>query len=122
MKQKPDEPYPQEKVVELTKILEELAVLEEAYRQAIEQADQLLAEVRYVDARVGYLEALKLKPNETYPVTKIREIDQILAQITKVDADYNRFLNLADSSYIEKNFIRARQNYQLALTVKPGES
>ena len=122
LKQKPDEHYPQEKIAELTKILEELAALEEAYKQAIALADQLLAEVRYMDARSGYEEALKLKSKEVYPVSKIREIDQILAQITKVDADYNRYLNLADSLYIERNFIRARQNYKLALTVKPNES
>ena len=120
--QKPDELYPQEKVRELNQILQELAVLEEAYRQAIAQADQLFSEVRYADARTGYQEALKLKPTESYPVLKIREIDQILAQITKVDVDYNHFLNLADSLYIEKNFIRARQNYQLALLIKPNES
>jgi len=121
LKQKPDEPYPQEKVSELTQILQELAALEEAYKQAIAAADQLFAEVRYADARTGYQDALKLKPKESYPVSKIREIDQILAQITKVDADYDHFLNLADSLYIGKNFIRARQNYQLALQVKPNE-
>ncbi len=120
--QKPDELYPQQKVSELTQIIQELAALEEAYKQAIAQADQLFSEVRYADARTGYQEALKLKPTESYPALKIREIDQILAQITKVDADYNHFLNLADSLYIEQNFIRARQNYQLALLVKPNES
>lgn len=120
--QKPDELYPQEKVSELTQILQELAALEEAYKQVIAQADQLFSEGRYADARTEYMEALKLKPKESYPASKIREIDQILAQITKVDTDYNHFLNQADSLYIEKNFIRARQNYQLALLIKPNES
>ena len=122
LQQKPAEPYPQERINELTKILAELAALEKAYKEAVARADQLFSEIRYTDARSGYEEALALKPNESYPAERIREIDRILAGIAKTNADFDRFVNLADSFYIAKNFIRARQNYQLALQIKPNES
>ncbi|MFC2102331.1 hypothetical protein ACFLS7_04995 [Bacteroidota bacterium] len=122
LQQKPTEPYPQERIDELTKILADLAALEKAYKEAIALADQLFAETSYTDARSGYEEALALKPKEGYPVEKIKEIDAILARIAKNNADFEKFVNLADSFYMDKNFIRARQNYQLALQIKPNES
>ncbi|MFH1297739.1 MAG: hypothetical protein ABIJ04_10755 [Bacteroidota bacterium] len=122
LQQKPAEPYPQERINELATILAELAALEKAYNEAVSRADQLFSEIRYADARNGYEEALALKPNESYPAEKIRQIDRILEGIAKTNADFDRFINLADSFYIAKNFIRARQNYQLALQVKPNES
>ena len=122
LQQKAAEPYPQERINELTKILADLAAMEEAYKDAITRADQLFAETRYPDARSGYEEALVLKPKEVYPAQRISEIDGILARIAKNNADFEKFVNLADSFYIDKNFIRARQNYQLALQIKPNES
>jgi len=122
LQQKPAEPYPQERITELTQLLADLAALEEAYNEAISSADQLFTETRYPDARSGYEEALALKPKEAYPSRKISEIDEILARIAKNNADFEKFVNLADSFYMDKNFIRARQNYQLALQIKPNES
>ncbi|MBN1199655.1 MAG: hypothetical protein JXA23_09910 [Bacteroidales bacterium] len=120
--QKPDESYPKTRIDELTRILADLAALEQAYKEAIAQADQLFDETRYADARNGYGEALELKPHEMYPADKIKEIDGILDRIAKEDADFDHFVNLADSFYMERNFIRARQNYQFSLRIKPNES
>ncbi|MBE0646268.1 MAG: hypothetical protein IH596_00630 [Bacteroidales bacterium] len=122
LQQKPNEPYPKERIEELKTKLAELAALEAAYKEAIAQADKLFSEVRYPDARSSYEEALTLKPKEVYPAEKIREIDGIVAQIAKDQADFENFVNIADSFYMDKNFIRARQNYQLALKIKPNES
>lgn len=122
LQQKPAEPYPQQRIDELTKILADLAALEAAYKDAISRADQLFTSIRYKDARGAYEEALKLKQKEIYPANRIREIDGILARIAKENADFEMFVNTADSFYMDKNFIRARQNYQLALQIKPNES
>ncbi|TSA24926.1 MAG: hypothetical protein D4R67_11045 [Bacteroidetes bacterium] len=122
LKQKPEEPYPRERIAELQQILAQLAALQEAYTEAIALADKLFTETRYPDARSAYEEAQGIKPQEQYPADRIREIDAILAGIAKSNAAFEQYVNLADSFYIAKNFIRARQNYQLALQVKPNES
>lgn len=122
LQQKPAESYPQKRIEELTKILADLAVLEAAYKDAITRADKLFSESRYPDSRSAYEEALALKTKEPYPAGKISEIDDILARIARNDADFERFVTLADSFYMDRNFIRARQNYQLSLQIKPNES
>lgn len=122
LQQKPDESYPKNRISELTKILADLTALEQAYKEAINLADQLFNETRYTDARSGYGEALELKPKEIYPADKIKEIDGILARIARENADFDHFVNLADSFYMDRNFIQARQNYQFALRIKPSES
>lgn len=122
LQQKPEESYPKDRITELTKILADLAALEQAYKEAIALADQLFDDTRYPDARSYYEEALGLKPKEAYPATRISEIDAILARIDRENTDFERYVNLADSFYMERNFIRARQNYTLALQIKPNES
>jgi len=122
IQQKPAEPYPQERINELKKLLADIAALEETYKDAISRADNLFAGTRYKDARSGYEEALLLKPKEVYPAQKISEIDGILARLAKNDADFDRFVNRADSFYMDRDFVQARQNYQLALQIKPNES
>ena len=122
LEQKPAEPYPLGRVDELTKILADIAALEEAYQKAITLGDQLFEETRYSEARSEYTEALGLKPEEIYPAEKIRRIDEILARITKTDTDFETMVNLADSFYIARNFSDARRHYQLALNIKPNEA
>ena len=122
LKQKPDEPYPQERIRELTEILNQLKAVDEAYQKALAIADQYFVVRRYPEAKTGYQDALKIKPDEAYPKNRIKEIDQILAGVLRVQEDYDKYITLADSLYIEKNFLRARQNYQMALQVKPNEA
>ncbi|HPS74662.1 MAG TPA: hypothetical protein PLD52_10255, partial [Bacteroidales bacterium] len=122
LKQKPDEKYPQDRVKELTDLLNQLRAMDEAYQNALAVADQHFLGKRYAPAKTGYQDALKIKPDEVYPKNRIKEIDDILAANERSGAEYDQYIALADSFYIEKNFIRARQNYQLALKVKPNEA
>jgi len=122
LKQKPDEQYPQDRIKELTDLLGAQKAKDEAYLKAIAMADQLFAEKQYTEARTAYTDAGKLKPLEPYPPSKIKEIDDILAKLKRADEEYDRLIALADSLYIDKDFIRARQNYQLALQIKPNEA
>ncbi|MFH1160455.1 MAG: hypothetical protein V1733_05855 [bacterium] len=122
LKQKPEEVYPKQKIEELNRILDTLRVIDESYRQAIARADQLFVDTRYAGARKEYEGALIIKPNESYPANRIREIDRILAGIARTNADFEYVLSLADSLYVAKDFIRAYQHYQQALQIKPDES
>ncbi len=53
---------------------------EERYRASIVRADEALAAKKYMDARSIYGEASDIKPDETYPLAKIAQIDKLLAE------------------------------------------
>ena len=57
--------------------------LEEQYANAILQADEAFAANSYEEARGLYATASDLKPEETYPISKIEQIDKLLAEQEK---------------------------------------
>ena len=76
---KPDENYPKEKIAEINGILEQQA-LDEKYRNVIVAADGFFRTQKYDDARLQYEIALGVKPEEEYPKSQIRRIDELKAQ------------------------------------------
>lgn len=54
--------------------------MEERYRTAIVAADEALASKQYQQARGLYAEASDLRPEETYPLAKIDQIDRLIAE------------------------------------------
>ncbi len=56
---------------------------QERYNTAVAEADLALAELRYQEARDLFAQASDIKPEETYPLTKIDQIDKILADLEK---------------------------------------
>jgi len=119
-KLKPEEKYPRDRVAELTVIVKELKAKDDAYSKAITQADLQFKGGQYPGARKGYEEAIAVKPEQVYPANRIREIDVILARENKTTEDYERYIALGDSLYIGKNYLKARENYKLALSLKPN--
>ncbi|MEI7983212.1 MAG: hypothetical protein WCI71_16305, partial [Bacteroidota bacterium] len=119
---KPDQKYPQDRIAELTALINAQMAKDEAYNKSIALADQLYTETRYIDSKKAYQQALTIKPAEEYPKTKIKEIDGLLAQARKVQEEYDKYISFADSFYIDKSYSRARENYLLASTVKPKEN
>lgn len=61
--------------------------LEEQYRAMIVSADEALAKKDYQDARGKYAQASDLKPEETYPLAKIDQIDKLLAEQERLRAE-----------------------------------
>ncbi|HXF29277.1 MAG TPA: carboxypeptidase regulatory-like domain-containing protein, partial [Chlamydiales bacterium] len=57
------------------------------YQNAIVKADKALAEKDYTGAKKTYEEALNYKPSESYPKTKLSEINKITAAQDKALAD-----------------------------------
>ena len=121
-KLRPQEKYPKDRIAELTLLVADQRTKDEAYTKLIANADQLFSAKSYPAARKEYVNASKIKPDQNYPKNKIVEIDRLLAALAKTQKDYEQYVSLADSFYIDKNFIRARDYYTLALNVKPGES
>ncbi len=106
----PSEKLPGEKIKELEKILadrnkqnEELArknneneLREKQYNDLIAQADDLFLTKKLTQSRAKYEEASRVKPEASWPKTRIQTIDQMLMEST-ANADKLRQKAIADS-------------------------
>jgi len=99
--------------------------LDDQYAGIIANADKLLMAKTYPDARAEYGKAGNLKPSESYPKTKIAEIDNILADIEaqkSKDDQYKGLIEKADKLLTEKSYEPAKTEYQNAIVIKPAEA
>lgn len=119
---KPDEKYPQDRIRELTMILADQKTRDDLYNKAIAQADLSFKSDQYPEAIKSYKDALVIKPGQVYPTNKIKEIEGIIARMSNAQAQYDKFITLADSFYIDKKYLMARENYLKATIAKPSES
>ncbi len=110
------------------------AELEAKYNAALKKGDEAFAKKDWVNARVGYNEALGVKPNEAYPKDKLLAIDKAIAdEKSKMDADakakaeaellakYNAAVKKGDDAFKKKDWTNARVGYNEALGIKPAE-
>jgi tetratricopeptide (TPR) repeat protein len=126
---KPAEQYPKDKIAELTQIIARLKgdlagkeAIEKAYREAIALADNQFTQKDYINSRTNYEKAKQVKPVETYPTTRIAEIDRILTTSKSIDEKYNGYIAVADKAFTEKQYESAKSNYQQATSIKPVEA
>lgn len=125
---KPVEQYPKDKISELNILIAQLLnnqqdkeAIEKAYNNAITMADAKLSSKDYISALSNYEKASQIKPAETYPKTKITEINNILAANKSIDGKYNGFITVADKAFTDKEYESAKKYYQQALTIKAQE-
>jgi len=132
---KPEEQYPKDKLKEIEGILAELAKKEaeekaknEEYQKLITEADGLLASEKYDDAKTKYQSASDLKTEEQYPKDKLLEIDGILAELAKKEAEekakneqYQKLIAEADGLLASENYNDAKTKYQSASDLKTEE-
>ena len=124
---KPVEVYPKTKVTEIDKILADNArqkLLDEQYSAALADADKLLLNKSYAEAKIKYNAALAIKPNEQYPKDKISEIEKTLADLAKskaLDDQYTASILKADKLFTEKSYDLAKTEYTNSLKLKPEE-
>ncbi|MBN1159356.1 MAG: tetratricopeptide repeat protein [Bacteroidales bacterium] len=134
---KPSEALPKTRLEEIHEILEKKAAeeasirkIDDAYRNAIAEAEALVNSGDYDAARQKYAYALTVKPAEAYPKTKMTEIDRIVeaqaraeenAKKALMEKEYQSVLTEADRLYRNKDYEGARAAYVKALEVKPSE-
>ena len=124
---KKGEAYPVGKLVEIDKLLVDAAKnaqLEADYKAAITKADQAFGSKNYDAAKGSYNDALKLKPAEGYPKSKLDEIAKLLANESKnkeLDAKYNAAIASGDKAFSAKTYDAAKASYTEALALKSGE-
>lgn len=135
---KPNEIYPETRIKEINqKIIDEKlagisnAAENEAYNEAIEKAEKAFAGDQLTTAKMQFNVALSIKPNETMPVQRIREIDAMIAQRNaerlaqaqrETDEKYRLAISVADNSFKVKTYTIARLQYQEAQLIKPDET
>ena len=125
---KSKEKYPQDKIKAIDVLLAEKASNEQKnqeYAKLIKNGDAGLSQKQYSAAKIAYTSALKIKPNEAYPKTKIAEIDAALAELDASKAKEEQYANAildADKKLSKKSYQDAKLAYQSALSIKPNEA
>ena len=134
---KPSETYPKDKLKEIetkenaAKDAEILA-FKKKYDEAVSDGDRSLQDGNYGEAKKKYKEATTLHPNETYPKEKLAEIETLIANKAKDqaeetriarqrDEEYRTIITNADDAMATKNLDVARTGYEEALAIKPDE-
>ncbi|MDT8392962.1 MAG: hypothetical protein RQ761_03905 [Bacteroidales bacterium] len=125
---KPQESYPREKINEIDNTvdaIEQQRILDENYAKAIAEADELLADEKYTEAKAGYQKAAGLKPGEQYPQEQIRAIDSRLAEIARlegIEESYTEAIGRGDAYFENQQYEQARAAYNEALAIKAEET
>jgi hypothetical protein len=117
--------YPKKQIRTIHEILADLQLKGEEYNRLIRQADNMFQNEEYNDARPVYASAHNLIPDEKYALEKMAEIDRILnmseAQ-AQAQAQYNKYIEIADSLFENEQYNKSINNYQNALSVYPNEA
>jgi hypothetical protein len=80
---------------------------------------------KYINAKANYQQALKVKPNESYPKEMISKADNLIsgqeANSKALEEAYQVAVSDADKLYTAKEYDKAKSGYQNALGIKPDE-
>jgi Trp operon repressor len=121
---KPSEAYPKNKIAEIDKLLADMTNKEQKYKDAIAKGDNAFSAKSYAAAKTAFNEALTYKPNEEYPKSKLKEIDDLLATDAKakeLNAKYQAAITKGDQAFTAKNWAAAKTAYTDASALKPAE-
>ncbi len=100
------------------------------YDKLVGEGDALFAEADYEMARLKFLDAKELKPEEKYPEKKIQEIDiqleklRLAAMANEADAlnqQYREAVKSGDALMVDQNYESAITAFEGALELKPDE-
>lgn len=131
----PAETYPRQRLEETVKaIAEQERILADqkakdlSYNQALANADKFFRAKDYVQARDEYNRALSLKPNETFPKSKVAEMENLIRIRQKEQDDakartdsYTAAIKAGNEAFESKNYTQARNSYTEALKFLPGD-
>jgi hypothetical protein len=144
---KPAEQYPKDKLAAIDKAIADEGANKDAaakakaeaelnakYQAALKKADGAFAKKDWPNARIGYNEALGIKPAEQYPKDKLAAIDKAIADEksnmdavakakaeAELEAKYQAAIKKGDDAYGKKDWAIARIGFTEALGIKPNE-
>jgi len=112
-----DRSYPADRIRMIDEILGQEKATREAYEAAIARADEHFNLREWEDAKMDYVEANDLIPEEVYPDDRIAEINAILAQLQAEQETYTLALITADQLFAEKDYQAALLEYRKAADI-----
>lgn len=115
---KPGNQTAKDKIVEMNQALA-AADTDKKYQQTIQLADKHFGSKEYDPARLGYTEALQIKPGEKYPADQLALIEKLKTEQT--EQNYKAAITKADRSFSSNLFDAAATAYQEALTYKKDD-
>jgi len=133
---KENESYPKEKIAEIRKIQDAALKVEadaesaeeeneKKYNSNIKNGDMSMKFKEYTDAKQFYTEASKIKPAETYPKTKLEELETLLAaqklknqKKDEIKKQYDAAVARGDKNFLAKDLEAAKTAYNDALGIK----
>jgi tetratricopeptide (TPR) repeat protein len=126
---KPGDQYAQQKIatIDNTMAVEQAALLKsrnDNYNAAIISGNDALAINQFSVARESFQKALSIKPEDQIARGRLAETDRLEAQFAKqksVDEQYKKIIQTADALLTSKELGKARDSYNQALSVKPGD-
>jgi len=114
--------YPVDQIRMIDEILGQEQATREAYDAAIARADDHFTNREWEDAKVDYVEANDLIPEEQYPDDRITEINAIMAQLKAEQENYTLTLKTADQLLAEGDYNAALIEYRKASEIFTEET
>ena len=119
---KPEESYPKGKIVEINKLITELAEVQKKYDETIAKADNSYNNNDLNAALPLYKEAAGVKPDESYPNDQIALIEGKMGELAKQEEAYQAAISEAESAEKANKLTAALSGYKTAAGIKPEES
>ena len=138
---KPDESYPKQRIDEIGTVLSQLSAAQKAYEEAVAEGDREFRREGWDAAIAAYNTAKQAKTDETYPGEQLAKIDSIVSTRERLareeaeaeaarlaaiqaekDKNYNDAIVRADELFSAENYEESRNEYRVALNIKPEES
>ncbi|MBI3509740.1 MAG: hypothetical protein HY064_03680, partial [Bacteroidetes bacterium] len=116
---KGDVQYPKDQIAICDNNLAKEGV-DKKYADLIKQADAKFGTSDWAGAKIIYQQAQAVKGSEKYPADQIAICDKNISQLG-VDKQYSAAIAAADVLFTAKNWSGAKEKYQEASGIKPGE-
>jgi tetratricopeptide (TPR) repeat protein len=122
---KPNDAKAKEKLGQTDAQLAQLAKMTQAYDTAINEANKLLTDKRYTQARDKYQESLQYKPDSEYPKEQITKITELLTRQeaeAKTRQEYSLAFAEAETHFKNKDLPKAKEAFMKAYSLIPTET
>ncbi|HLU87640.1 MAG TPA: hypothetical protein VKZ44_07775 [Taishania sp.] len=119
-----EEQYPRDEIAKINKLIKEKET-DEKYKKLIEAADIMYKQKSFQSARDNYAEASKLKPNEEYPKSKLKELeDKIEAEknAAALKQKYDDFVSQGEQFVKEEKWEEAKTAFEEALKIESAST
>jgi tetratricopeptide (TPR) repeat protein len=122
---KPNDAKAKEKLGQTDAQLAQLAKMTQAYNTAINEANKLLTDKRYTQARDKYQESLQYKPESEYPKEQIAKINELLTRQeaeAKTRQEYILAFAEAETHFKNRDLPKAKEAFMKAYNLIPTET